>query len=400
MKAWVIDTETNTKNVGDGAVGDMAASPYFHENHIVLIGEKQLSHDVCIFNYGIGAKHVGSLVTTFPASLTAAKTEPILLIGQNISFDLKYLMKDYPDLWDKVRHNIFIWDTQQVAYILSGQTHMYPSLDELSSEIGLELKDEKIKEYWEAGVDTADIPICELMNYLDTDVLNTEAVFKYQYAIVSELPHLFNLVRVKMDDVLATTMMEWEGMQFDLSVAHKHIVENEVRMAIAMSHITDMVKGLFHSKFWFNPLSNDHVSLAMFGGTYFITEDVVINNPDGSPVLYKTGKRAGQPKTKREDVPYYTAGFGLTPPAGSELKKKGFYSTSDEVLSKFSGLEFAQIILRIRELTKETETYYRGYSKLVWPDGRIHPSINHSATRTGRQSCTKPNLQNVTRETE
>lgn len=393
MKAWILDAETNVKNTGEGAVGDMKASPYCADNHIVLLGEKSLNNPTCFFS-----DHTPFV--SYSTALAAAEKQKILLIGQNISFDLKYLMKDCKEQWEKAKHNIYIWDTQQVAYLLSGQDHTYPSLDELSKELGLELKDEKIKEYWENGVDTADIPKGELINYLEGDLKNTEEVFKYQYNIVSELPSLFNLVRVKMDDILATTMMEMEGMHFDIVAAQRFITRNEVLIGINRTATCRLVQDLFDHRFWFNPMSNEHVSLAMFGGTYYITEDAVVTDSSGAPILYKTGKRAGQPKTKLVEVAYTTEGFGLTPPAGSELKKRGFYSTSDEVLKKFDGLDFVQYILRIREMTKETETYYRGYSKLVWPDNRIHPSINHSATRTGRQSCTKPNLQNVTRERE
>lgn len=397
MKAWVIDTENNILNKGEGAVGDMKASPYHVDNHIVVMGEKKLGDEAVTVIHGPSYTFLRGDV---PACLKYAINNKTLLIGQNIAHDLKYLAKDFPDEWLAARPNIYIWDTQQVAYLLSAQTHIYPSLDDLSKELGLEVKDEKIKEYWNAGVDTADIPIGQLVPYLKGDVNNTEAVFRYQYDIVSAIPSLFNLVRVKMDDILATNMMEMEGMHFDLVAAQRFIDGNIVKEAINRMHAQEMAAELFDSRIWFNPMSNDHISIAMFGGTYTITEDVVVTNPDGSPVLYKTGKRAGQPKTKRQDVEYTTEGFGLTPPPGSALKKRGFYSTSDEVLKQFATMDFVQHIMRIRELTKETETYYRGYSALVWPDGLIHPSINHCSTRTGRQSCTKPNLQNVTREKE
>jgi DNA polymerase-1 len=55
----------------------------------------------------------------------------------------------------------------------------------------------------------------------------------------------------------------------------------------------------------------------------------------------------------------------------------------------------AGFVLEWRALKKEITTYLEGYSKMVTPDGRIHATINHCSTATGRQSCTKPNLQNV-----
>lgn len=388
MKAYVIDAETNIKNRGEGAVGTMLASPYCPDNGIVLFADKELGHLTTLYSGG----------SAVPECLLDAREQKILLIGHNISFDLKYLKKTWPVSWRNVINNIYIWDTQQVAYLLSAQQHTYPSLNDLAAEIGEELKDEKIKEYWEAGVDTEDIPKDELASYLAHDIHLTERVFRYQYEIVSNLPALFNLVRVKMDDILATTAMEDAGMNFSLSKADYFIRQNEVKLSIHMIQASACVKDLFDRRFWFNPMSNDHVSIAMFGGKYTITEDQPVVDEHGNYVVYKTGKRKGEVKTKKVEVELTSEGMGLTPQADWETKKQGIYSVSDEVLNNFRSLDFANNILQIRSIVKENETYYRGYSKLVWPNGLIHPNINHCSTKTGRQSCTKPNLQNVTRE--
>lgn len=387
MKYWIIDAETNTRNRGDTAVGDMAASPYCADNHIVLFGERQ------------GEKNTigGGKGKVPPYCLLAAEKEKVLLIGHNISFDLKYIKKDWPVYWNRAINNIYIWDTQQVAYLLSGQTHMYPSLDELSLEVGISTKDEKIKEYWENGIDTEDIPLSELEPYLEHDLEATEAVFRYQYEIVKELPALFNLVKVKMDDILCTTMMEESGMAFDLEKAQTLAYLNDGAIAGHHSWCKDYTDGMFEPEFEFNPMSNEHVSLAMFGGKYTLRQRVPVLDEHGVEQFYKTGARAGQVKTRLEDVVHETTGFGLTPPVGATPKKGGIYSVESEVLKKYT-IPFVNHIINIREKTKENETYYRGYSALVWPDGKIHASLGHCGTRTGRNNHSKPNLGNVTRE--
>lgn len=389
MKYWIVDAETNTKNKGDSAVGDMAASPYCADNHIVLFGERQDGKNTI--------RASGRRPSVPPYCLLAAGEEKVLLIGHNISFDLKYIKKDWPVYWNRAINNIYIWDTQQVAYLLSGQTHMYPSLDELSLEVGISTKDEKIKEYWENGIDTEDIPLSELEPYLEHDLEATEAVFRYQYEIVKELPALFNLVKVKMDDILCTTMMEENGMAFNLEEAQILSDKNDFAIQGHQYWCESYVDGMFHKDFNFNPMSNEHVSLAMFGGKYKLRQQVPVLDELGIEQFYKTGAKKGQVKTRLEDVEYETVGFGLTPPPGSEAKKKGYYSVSDDVLKKFT-IPFVNHIIKIREKTKENETYYRGYSALVWPDGKIHASLGHCGTRTGRNNHTKPNLGNVTRE--
>ncbi len=388
MKCWIVDAETTIRNRGECAIGDMAASPHCSINKIVLLGERQSG--------------INTIWDTVPAHtphfMAAAKKEKVLLVGQNIGFDLKYIAKTWDMTWPLIRKNIFIWDTQQVAYLLSAQTHMYPSLDQLCTEIGRPLKDDKIKEYWDNGVDTDMIPRSELQPYLEGDLENTDAVFRYQYEIVRHIPALFNLVKVKMDDLLCTIMMEENGMQFDLVRAQHLASGNDMTLAYAGGMAKSIASHFFHAEFEFNPMSNDHVSLAMFGGKYTVRQPVPAQDKDGNEMRYKTGYKAGRVKTRLEDVEYTTKGMEIIPPATAELKKGGIYSVADEVLQKYNDVPFVRCIQQIREMTKENETYYRGYSALVWPNNRIHPSINHCSTRTGRQSCNKPNLQNVTRD--
>ena len=384
----MIDSETSIKNRGETAVGTQKSDPFCPANKIVMFGERH------------GGKNIADTLCGFraaPLCLSYARSEKVLLVGHNLPFDLKYMWKTWDLTMPEVINNIYIWDTQQVAYLLSGQTHMYPSLDELTKEVGGVLKDEKIKDYWNNDVDTELIPAHELGEYLEGDLENTEKVFRYQYELVSKIPALFNLVKVKMDDLLCTTMMEMNGMHFDLSVAHEAAEKNDMRIAIHTMACRIHTKELFHADFQFNPMSNEHVSLALYGGKYSIKQAVLIRDEHGNILKYKTGKRAGEIKTRLEDVEYTTEGMKMFP-AGPETSKKGVYSVSDEYLAPLMGMPFVNSVLQLRELTKENETYYRGYSKLVWPDNKIHPSINHCSTRTGRQSCTKPNLQNVTRD--
>ncbi len=391
MKYFVTDVETGVKNRGEYAVGDMKASPYCIDNKLVLYGERHKKLN-SMFDPWVVPSNV-----YIPASLVTARTEPVLIVGANLAFDLKYIVKTYDMTWPQVLNNIYIWDVQQVAYLLSGQTHMYPSLDEMCTEIGYSLKDEKIKEYWDAGVDTEDIPRDELLTYLAHDLEGTEAVFLHQYEIVSKIPALFSLVKVKMDDILCTSMMELNGMQFDLEVAYESARKNDIQIKSSRTYLQAAAMSLFDSRFEFNPMSPDHVSLALFGGGYTIRMPVVVLDEAGKDAIYKTGIKKGMVKTRMEDVAFTTAGLGLSPKVAC-TSKPGIYPVGEAHLKEFGSSAFANTVLTLRELEKENETYYRGYSSLVWPDNKIHCSINHCSTRTGRQSCTRPNLQNVTRE--
>lgn len=397
MTPYIVDLETTVRNRGDGAVGTMEASPYHSENKIVLSG--------CMWQEGSEEKHeirryaeahASEIALHIPEFLRKAITEKVLLVGHNISFDLKYIIKTWPRIWAMCRKNVYIWDTQQVAYLLSGQTHFYPSLNDLAAELGIDLKNDEIKEYWEAGIDTDKIPADKLRDYLHHDLEMTMAVFKYQYEVLRKIPRLFNLVRHKMNDILMTTIMEWNGMSFDVETAQ----ESAIELSANISSLSKELEALALSVGWpshieFNPMSSQHASVVLFGGEVKSKEPKPLFNEDGSPCLFKSGVNKGKHKTRLEEVVMRVPGYGITPTGTAN--KSGVYSTSEEVLSAIDN-SFAKKLLEIRGLEKDVETYYNGYTKLTWPNGLIHPSINHCSTRTGRQSCTQPNLQNVSRD--
>jgi uracil-DNA glycosylase family 4 len=79
--------------------------------------------------------------------------------------------------------------------------------------------------------------------------------------------------------------------------------------------------------------------------------------------------------------------------------KSGDRSVDDAALTRLiaQGCGPAADLLEYRRLKKFDGTYAEGMIAHVRSDGRIHPSINLDGARTGRTSCTAPNLQNLPR---
>lgn len=87
---------------------------------------------------------------------------------------------------------------------------------------------------------------------------------------------------------------------------------------------------------------------------------------------------------------------------GFELRKSKTGETSFDkaALESYKGDPVADIILEHRKAAKLSSTYFSSYLYYVGDDGAIHPSFWQSGTRTGRMSCSDPNLQNVPKPDE
>jgi len=387
----VIDSETNIKNIGEDAVGKMKADPFCPLNWAVWWGSR-LSGDarsspVCVEDKSL---FVGSKVD--------------LLVGHNIKFDLHYLWKADKIVHDRMyKDGIRIWCTQLAEYLLTGQDSKWASLDQLAEKYGGTLKDSKMKEYWESGVDTEDIPSEELVPYLQGDIVNTELVFLAQVKQAMDMD-MMPLMVTQMEALLATAEMEFNGMAFDSVAALEAAVEMskeirnlEVKLMTIMEDrgVTDP-----------NPASSQQVSAYLFGGKIKHTEMQPALDAMGKRVRYKSGAREGQTKFKKVEVITELPKF--IKPHKVWANKEG-YSVANDVLTEVhrtnmaSGgllalkvVEFIDLMLEFRRLQKDVKTYYVGFSKLTWPDGFIHGHFNHCNTNTGRLSSSAPNMQNVT----
>lgn len=401
IKYLVVDTETGVHNRGDNLIAKgMAASPWHPDNKIEWLGWRRW--DSVPEAVAVSNRSYSTAWDLFIKDMAESE----LLVGQNIKFDLHYLRKNDPDGFMDRLDRISVWDTMLVDYLLSAQQNRMSSLDAMTERLGREVKDSRIKELWDAGVNTEDIPPSMIAPYLQADVLNTEAVFLDQFQRAEALGML-PLIIAQNEALLATFEMEWNGMYFNkksaLSKRHALVVEQR----ILETAFADLSNTSFEGKMLFTPSSPQHISLVLFGGEFKIKEDVPQMDEEGNPIRYKTGAKAGQIKTRKENVVYYAD------PISSEsmerfkepTKTPGIYVTSDDVLKSISEdavdktlRTFASNMITYRGLTKDISTYYDGYMQYVWPDGKIHPSLNQCLTGTGRLSCSAPNLQNSTHE--
>jgi len=406
MKPIVFDAETNILNK---TIGKMKASPFHPDNDIVL---------GCFYDSERGEySYISSLITITSISWDREVVKDIfseydMLVGHNIKFDLLYLRKNYNELYlDWLKRGGVVWDTQIVEYLLSGQTHTYPKLDNVSVKYGGELKDDKMKEYWDAGIDTADIPMVELLPYLQGDVHNTDLVFQAQQELVMN-DDMIPLVTAQMDALLALVEMEYNGIEFDTERA---VTEGEAIKAeadIIEDRLTWLMIELLPDEVAaeITPASSVQLSAILFGGEVKCEKRVALLDPSGDPIKFKSGLKKGEIRTKKEE--WASPILGMVPTKLSSQGKSGRWSTDDGTIKKVvnhykgstlrvSGTTHSKIkelvdtLLKWRKLTKDYQTYYVGLLSLVFPDGKIHPNYNQCATATGRLSSSSPNAQNM-----
>lgn len=384
---FTIDLETSVNCDG---IGRMRASPHYEGNGIVLAGWWSTPSGEITTN-----ADVHKLFDELENNLFLGTNTSVILCGMNISFDLAYLVryKRFRDLLIEYESKIAVWDVQQAQYLLSGQTMMYPSLDKISELWGFPVKPDKIKEYWNSGMATEDIPVAELDEYLRHDVKTTCDIANTQVSKMSA--ELRQLCFFKGDDILATTIAESVGMHFDLNICA--VLSDELRLSVldVSSKLNDLViheSGFAH----FQPTKAREVSTMLYGGV-FSWDEIITEG------VFKSGLKKGQPKPKR--ITHEIKFDGVLSPASKATATELFgTSVADQVLQwildnedarNWAVGEFVGLIQEYRSKHKDLSTYYDGYAKLVWGDGMIRPNFQHCATRTGRQSCTQPNLQNV-----
>lgn len=94
------------------------------------------------------------------------------------------------------------------------------------------------------------------------------------------------------------------------------------------------------------------------------------------------------------------AGLGLTPPYKTASGAAKVDEKTLDVLLRSKDVNddvrrVLRSLLEYREASKIVSTYIEGPKTMVRDDGKIHPSFRLVGTKSGRMSCTAPNMQNV-----
>jgi DNA polymerase-1 len=379
MTYCVLDLETTNKTTYK-----RMANPFDTDNRIVLLGYKIKGQEVVIQN---------KVDLSFLSSVD-------VLVGHNIKFDLLYLW-DYPRFQEWLANGGRVFDTMIAEYILQAQQATSLKLDELAPKYGGTHKDVEVSTMIKNGICPSTIDQKRLAEYLVGDVENTEIVLTKQFNLLKQHGQLQLAIAV-MDSVLTTSEMEYNGLYVNRPRLKELKTKKIYEIVDLENELQKIIKRHWTAPVKFNPASNDHVSVLLFGGVVKNKERVEVLK-DGVPETFKTGQNAGKVKTRLENKEYKIDGLvfhnGLTQP----VQKAGFYKVDEDVVTKVGNKggkagTIARLITQFRSASKELNTYYEGFNKYIDEEGIIHGSLNQTVTFTGRLSSSKPNLQNIPRE--
>ncbi|MGX9389633.1 DNA polymerase [Nitrobacteraceae bacterium UC4449_H16] len=436
------------------------ASPFDERNWIVARGWKNQGDTVCKWTYHPTHDRTTTLVI---------EDEVTLLVGFNIKFDLLWEMAQGNDsLRQFYKRGGKVWCCQYAEYLLRAQhpdAHM-ASLNDTAPKYGGTTKIDEVKAMWDAGVLTSDIPEDLLIDYLvgtpeelrnGGDIRNTELVFLGQIKKAVEQGQV-KMIQDRMDGLLATTEMEFNGLKVDVKQAGARLkvlnADLDAQDVELNTYVPDDVP------FEFNWGSRIHVSCLIFGGTVKYQKQTTYideatgelarkkatethymllggSTTDRQPnrdthnvaesmyVKYLSGKKKGEYKTKQVDVPgelkVKYQDFLYTFPKITEPDEKWatknedglgapIYSTSGDIIVELGlrNIPFLKALRKKQKLDKEIGTYYARYDtkKKEWTgmltcvqtrDHMIHHKLNHTSTVTSRLSSSDPNGQNFPR---
>jgi DNA polymerase-1 len=284
-----------------------------------------------------------------------------LLVNHNLKFDLLWLWK-YPSLQAWLKNGGVIWDTLTVEYLLRGQDiklakkgHGELSLDSLAPLYGGKVKDDRLKEFWDQGMMSDQIPLDILLPYAEGDTINTELVYLGQLEKAKKMGTL-PLIKTYMEHYLAVTEMEFNGMHVDL--------ENVQQKAQNYTQELDLLQLEGKEIYGVDNIGSPaQVSMYLFGEKRSVDEAVLLSQLDNSVGFCEHVLKYRHVQKMLKTYTYYEEQYKR------DNVKKGIVAGD----IKRSG----------------------GLKSLVMPHtGCVHTEFNTSVTKTGRLSSKNPNLQN------
>jgi len=365
-----------------------------------------------------------------------------LLVMHNAAHDLVWI-------WESgFTYTGEVFDTMLGAYILQRGQKEPLSLGYLAERYNCDTqKMGTLKDYFNKGYTTREIPHDELSEYLSADLHSTMDLFnKLESKLTGEDAGLMETVKLSNRIADCLTRIYQRGFKVDLDVLEEVRKEFETEKNELLSVLEGQVQHLMGDR-PINLNSPEQLSWIIFSrkphdkpmwanafdprATDQEFRSTIKNN---SSMLYKQKAKqcsscrgSGQiRKTKKNGTPFVkttkcldcgaigyrftnttsVAGLKFAAPNPDWISANGFRTGKDnlvrlETVARDKGhsdtVLFLQRIRRLSALDTYLSSFVEGITTYTKADGMLHVKLRQSTTATGRLSSTEPNMQNMPR---
>jgi DNA polymerase I-like protein with 3'-5' exonuclease and polymerase domains len=308
------------------------------------------------------------------------------LVAHNAKFDIKYLMRDHPELpWDCID----VWDTMTWEYLNSGHRETMISLEDAASKHGVAFsKSLDLGALLAAGVKMEDIDTTELTNYLIADVEVLSKLHKVQSA--EYLPW--------MDYILPLAEMELNGLLLNREGAKDMAYKLQGQIDESYQHIRDYIIGACQWQDGSEVSLDDFSDIVKPKSKYIkptanrTLSFLLTGEPNELKITQKWRlSLKGQPLLSSMSVDKIYQDI--------ESSNLGYPMDEETVeainMELGNNVEMLEHLIRHRKATKVVNTYLLPMLQQAGVEGTVHPKLNTAITSTGRLSSSQPNGQNM-----
>lgn len=362
MIDFVVDLETTANGP------DNSPEAHWPSNRVLLWGHSVAGH-----------MNVYDTCQNLKADLMNAHRdgEQIIIIGHNLKFDLKYMIRDMPDIpWHKFDYIC----TMHKHYRWSGHKDKFISLTDLAAIHNITFtKTLDLGALIKSGVKMEDIPRSDLEPYLVEDVEVTKMI-AFEQGRVDPV--------TLSNHVLPLGHMELLGLPLDRTLATKAMTALVTDEGLLAMQMEDHLRKVFE---WDN-------------GDPLLPNEIKFNAPRTLSLLLTNKPVTGIVKGKKRLV--WKAGMkptltgaqitGLWP--GKTPTNLGYpmpLAKLKDIQALIPHYSYIQWVMDYRKVQKLMGTYIGPFLERTKTIPTIHPKMHMVSTATGRLSSAEPNGQNL-----
>ena len=366
MYEIAVDLETTVHGPGN------SPEAQYDENYVVLYGWKECAYPAQTSRDGT------ALVAALQAALSAG--EPVKLIGHNLKFDLKHLMKAHPEVrWQDIEYHC----TMYTEYRQSGHEYRFSSLEASCARHGVPFtKGLDLGALIAAGVEIEDIPLADLTTYLLDDV---DATWHLYHKQVTHPDY----IEYEQLHIAALAEMELLGLPLDVYKAEETMEDMYIELDVAEHKLWKLTSDLL----WWDD------------GTDLKPKDLKFTSARTVSYLLTGEPAAGLTKRVRKNITFRPNRVPLMTDVEvgmvwgtAKPTHLGYPMSKTEIdeLTKISSCHtYMEALLEYRAFNKLIGTYLGPFLEAAKIQPTIHPKLNMCTTATGRLSSSAPNGQNM-----